>query len=205
MGDGSSTGLDIVVASSNKGKVRELQEIITAHGIHDIHLAAAPRALDVDETGHSYRANAYLKASRYALEYNSPALGDDSGLAVDALDGAPGLYSARFGGPGLTSEQQVDLLLEKLRDVPMEKRGAHFVCVLCLVYPDGRRVEATGMVHGMIATNPRGAAGFGYDPVFVVPRFAKTMAELTSAQKHGISHRGHAVANLLKRLRRQHP
>ncbi len=181
--------------------MREIQEILAAHGARDVRLSLAPEALDVDETGHSYRANAYLKASQYALKYNTPALGDDSGLAVDALGGAPGLYSARFGGPGLTSEQRVDLLLEKLRDVPMARRGAHFVCVLCLVYPDGRRVEATGLVRGAIATAPRGEAGFGYDPVFVIPRLGKTMAELTTVQKHLVSHRGHAVANLLERLR----
>jgi len=201
MSDRSNAGLEVVVASSNKGKMREFKEILAAHDAHDIRLSLAPETLDVDETGRSYRANAYLKALQYALKYNSPALGDDSGLTVDALGGAPGLYSARFGGPGLTAGQRVDLLLEKLYDVPLERRTARFVCALCLVYPDGRRVEATGLVRGTIASEPRGETGFGYDPVFVVPRFSKTMAELTPTQKHLISHRGHAVANLLRRLR----
>ncbi len=160
--------VDIIVASGNPGKRRELEEIFGLFGANGIQLVspAEPGTLEVAETEHTYLANARLKARAYSLQYNSPALGDDSGLAVDALGGAPGLYTARFGGPGLNVEDRVALLLEELRDVPAERRGARFVCALYLAYPDGTGVAAHGRVFGRIAERPRGAAGFGYDPIF---------------------------------------
>ncbi len=195
--------LDIVVASGNPGKRQEFQQIIASYGV----MGAGVRLrtpdgppLEIDETGRTYLANARLKACRYSLQYNTPALGDDSGLAVDALDGQPGLHTARFGGPGLTSAERVDLLLERLEGVPVERRGAHFECALCLAYPDGRAVTARGRVFGRIADAPRGTQGFGYDPIFLLPSLNRTMAELAPAEKHRLSHRGHGVANLLRKL-----
>jgi len=201
---GKVADVDIIVASGNPGKRREFEEIFglySVEGARDIHLVSPPDgALAVAETGRTYLANARLKACAYASQYNSPALGDDSGLAVDALGGKPGLYTARFGGPGLSAEGRVALLLEKLRGVPPERRGAHFVCALYLAYPDGTGVAARGRVFGRIAAEPRGAQGFGYDPVFLLPRLGLTMAELVPDEKHRLSHRGHAVKRLLRRL-----
>lgn len=193
--------MDILVASGNPGKLREFQEIIALYGASGVRLhSPSGPALQVAETGRTYLANARLKAHAFASQYNSPALGDDSGLSVDALGGAPGLYTARFGGTGLSQEQRVDLLLERLRDVPAERRGAHFVCTLCLAYPDGRELTAQGRVFGRIAAQPCGLNGFGYDPIFWLPRRARTMAQLDPALKHRLSHRGHAVRHLLERL-----
>lgn len=193
--------MDILLASSNPGKLREFQEIVALFGAGELRLVCPAEPLPpVAETGRSYLANARLKARAFASQYNSPALGDDSGLAVDALDGAPGLYTARFGGPGLTPGQRGDLLLERLRGVPPARRGAHFVCALYLAYPDGRYVTAQGRVHGRIAEQPAGTHGFGYDPIFWLPRLGCTMAELEPAKKHRLSHRGHAVRSLLSRL-----
>jgi len=201
---GKVVGVDIIVASGNPGKRREFEEIFSLYSAaeaRDIHLVSPPGGgLEVAETGRAYLANARLKARAYASQYNSPALGDDSGLAVDALDGQPGLYTARFGGPGLSAEQRVALLLERLRGVPPARRGARFVCALYLAYPDGAGVAARGRVFGRIAEEPRGAQGFGYDPVFLLPRRGLTMAELVPDEKHRLSHRGHAVKGLLRRL-----
>jgi XTP/dITP diphosphohydrolase len=194
--------LDIILASSNSGKRKEFDEILALSDAPWVRIASPTGEVpQVAETGRSYRTNARLKARVFASQYNSPALGDDSGLSVDALGGAPGLHTARFGGPGLTPAQRVDLLLERLRDVPDERRGAHFVCVLCLVFPDGAELFAQGRVFGQIARQPAGAQGFGYDPIFLVPALGCTLAQLQPEQKHAISHRGRAVRNLLRHLK----
>lgn len=193
--------MDICIASGNPGKLREFQELFDLYGAGNIRLVSLPQpALEVAETGRSYLANARLKARAYASQYNSPALGDDSGLAVDALGGAPGLRTARFGGPGLAPAERVDLLLERLRGVPAERRGARFICALFLAFPDGAGLAAHGRAVGRIAERPSGARGFGYDPVFWLSERGCTMAELEPAQKHHLSHRGHAVRLLLRKL-----
>lgn len=188
------------MASANPGKRREFDEILALLGARSIHLVSPETPPEVPETGRTYLANARLKARAYALQYSSPALGDDSGLAVDALGGAPGLYTARFGGPGLDAAQRVALLLERLRGVPPRQRGAHFVCALCLALPDGDSLSAHGYVYGRIAEQPAGAHGFGYDPIFVLPRLGATMAELPPETKHGLSHRGRAMRRLLAKM-----
>lgn len=214
--------MDIIVASGNPGKRREFEEIFALYGagagagagVRGIRLVSPSERGDiaVDETGRTYLANARLKARAYASQYNTPALGDDSGLAVDALDGAPGLYTARFGGPGLSARERVSLLLEKLAGVPEGRRGAHFECALYLAYPDGADgvgcaggaggagIAAHGRVFGRIAERPSGDEGFGYDPIFLLPRLGLTMAELPPDEKHLLSHRGRAVRHLLGRL-----
>ncbi len=194
--------VEIMVASANPGKRREFDEILALLGARQVRLVSpeGPRP-EVPETGRTYLANARLKARAYALQYISPALGDDSGLAVDALGGAPGLYTARFGGPGLSAAERVELLLERLRGVPPERRGAHFVCALCLALPGGNSVTAHGYVYGRIAERPAGAHGFGYDPIFLLPRLGVTMAELPPATKHRLSHRGRAMCRLLAAMR----
>ena len=200
MGD-SGHVIDIILASGNAHKRREFDELAALHGAGRIRLVApAHPVLGIEETGSSYTENACIKAHAYVSEYTTPALGDDSGLAVDTLGGAPGLRSARFGGPGLDDAGRVTLLLDRLRDVPEDRRGAHFVCVLCVIWPDGRRVTARGMVQGRIARRPSGAHGFGYDPIFVLPSLGRTMAELTAEEKHRLSHRGRAFRRLVTRL-----
>ncbi len=206
--------MDIIVASGNPGKRREFEEIFALYGagagegVRGIRLVSPSERGDiaVDETGRTYLANARLKARAYASQYNTPALGDDSGLAVDALDGAPGLYTARFGGPGLSARERMSLLLEKLAGVPEGRRGAHFECALYLAYPDGAdgadgaSIAAHGRVFGRITERPSGDEGFGYDPIFLLPRLGLTMAELPPDEKHRLSHRGRAVRHLLGRL-----
>lgn len=193
--------MDILVASSNPGKQREFREILALLGMDGVRLVSPDAPLEVEETGRTYLANARLKARAYAMKYSSPALGDDSGLVVDALGGAPGLNTAHFGGPGLSAAQRVDLLLERLRGVPPERRGAHFVCALDLAFPDGAALTAHGYVYGRIAERPCGAEGFGYDPVFQLPQLGLTLAELPPAEKHRRSHRGRAMCRLMAKLR----
>lgn len=205
--EGGAAVVDIILASTNRGKRQEFEELIALFGAMEIQLHGPPvGAPEIDETGRSYVANARLKADAYCLKYTSPALGDDSGLAVDAMDGAPALRTARFWGPGLTASERVDRLQQRMQGVPAEQRGAHFVCALYLAFPDGTAVTAHGLVHGRIAAEPRGAHGFGYDPIFLLPQLGQTMAELAPAQKHRLSHRGHAMRSLLHKLRqRTHP
>jgi XTP/dITP diphosphohydrolase len=204
---GEATAVDIILASHNPGKRQEFAQIFALYGASQLRLVSpGADAPHVAETGRSYRANARLKAEAFASHYTSAALdtsaalGDDSGLAVDALHGAPGLRTARFGGPGLDEAQRVELLLDRLRGVPPERRGAHFVCALYLAYPDGTGVAAQAYVYGRIADRPAGTHGFGYDPIFLLPHLGCTLAELPPDEKHQLSHRGRAVRHLLRRL-----
>jgi XTP/dITP diphosphohydrolase len=198
---GEATAVDIILASRNPGKRQEFAQIFALYEANHLRLVSpGADAPQVAETGRSYRANARLKAEAFASHYTSAALGDDSGLVVDALQGAPGLRTARFGGPGLDDAQRVELLLDRLRGVPPERRGAHFVCALYLAYPDGTAVAAQGYVYGRIAGRPAGTHGFGYDPIFLLPRLGCTLAELLPGEKHRLSHRGRAVRRLLRRL-----
>ena len=193
--------MDIVLATGNPGKRKEFIEILEAYGARQIRLIALTgAALSVAETGRSHLANARLKARAFAHQYSMPALGDDSGLHVDVLGGAPGLGTARFGGPGLTPAERVELLLKRMNGVATYNRTAHFVCALYLAWPDGRGVSARGFVRGRIANAPTGTNGFGYDPVFVLPGVGLTLAEIDPAQKHLVSHRGRALRLLLSRL-----
>jgi XTP/dITP diphosphohydrolase len=201
---GDVATVEAVLASSNAGKAAELREIfagspLVLHTPADLGVAA----LDVPENGRTYRANALAKARAYATQYSMPALGDDSGLAVRALGWRPGLYTARYGGPGLTPAQRVDVLLRELQGVPEEDREARFYCILVLAWPDARTVEGRGACSGVIATAPRGSGGFGYDPVFYLPALGLTTAELPSAVKHRLSHRGRAARSLLRALQRR--
>lgn len=156
-------------------------------------LADVPGATLPEETGGTYAENALLKARAVARATGALALGDDSGLEVDALDGAPGLYSARFGGPGLDDAGRYGLLLERLRGVPPHRRTARFRCVVALVDPEGRERVVEGVVEGVIAAAPRGSGGFGYDPVFFYPPLGCTFGELLAETKHRVDHRGAAI------------
>lgn len=160
-------------------------------------LASHPDAPDVEETGETFKENAILKATEYARFTGELTLADDSGLEVDALEGAPGVYSSRFAP---TDAERNAKLLKLMENVPDDRRTARFRCVIAIVEPNGRIETTEGTVEGVIAHEPKGEHGFGYDPVFYVPELGKTMAELTSAEKNAISHRGKALEKAKKLL-----
>jgi XTP/dITP diphosphohydrolase len=178
----------------NGAKARELIESL-GEVRHEVRpLAGWPGAALPEETEETYAGNALLKARAAVRLTGCLALGDDSGLEVDALDGAPGLRSARYGGPGLDDAARTRLLLDALRDVPPGRRTARFRCVIALLAPGGGARFVEGVVEGVIAEAPRGTGGFGYDPVFIYPPLGRTLAELSAEEKAGVSHRSRAVA-----------
>jgi XTP/dITP diphosphohydrolase len=186
-----------VVATTNAGKLREIQAIAGAHGPLLRSLADYPRVVLPPE-GEDYEGNALAKARAAAHATGLPALADDSGLEVDALGGAPGPHSARFGGPGLDDAGRVALLLRELAGAPPEKRRARFVCVAAWAAPDGLERSARGECRGVILDAPRGMRGFGYDPVFLPEGESRSMAELEPERKNALSHRARAFRALLQ-------
>ena len=184
----------LVVATGNPGKVRELSALLAGIPFEIRTLADYPGFVMPEETGTTYEANALIKARAAAAHTRELALGDDSGIEVAALDGRPGVRSARFGGPGLDDRGRVAHLLALIAGVPDEARAARFVCVIALVRPDGREMLVEGACDGLITRAPRGAGGFGYDPVFFYPPLDGTFGELSEAQKAVVSHRGRAAA-----------
>jgi XTP/dITP diphosphohydrolase len=191
----------VVLASANRDKAAEIRSILTA-SLPGLDLAPRPDGVpDVDETGATLLDNARLKASALAAATGEAAVADDTGLLVDALDGAPGVWSARFAGEGATYADNVAKLLAELAGVAPERRTARFETVALICWPDGGEVSATGTVEGTIAVEPRGDGGFGYDPVFVpVEGDGRTFAELTAEEKHALSHRGRAFRALAAEL-----
>ncbi len=181
-----------VVASHNPKKKEELQRILGPLGI-DAYID--PTLEDVEETGTTFEENALLKAESACKQTGCPAIADDSGLMIDALDGRPGVYSARYAGEGATDEQRIAKVLDELKNVPADKRGAKFVSSICCVFPNGDVLTVRGECPGIIGTTPKGHDGFGYDPVFVVEG-GRTFAELTPAEKDAISHRGNAMRKM---------
>jgi len=189
----------IVLATRNQGKLVEFTRMLNVAKLRLLDLNAYPDAPDVAETADSYAGNALLKARAIALHCNLPALADDSGLEVDALDGAPGIKSARFAGEHAGFDIKLSRLLELLANVPEPKRTARFRCVLCLVDPQTPHTEpilTEGCVEGRISTQSKGTGGFGYDPVFVPAGLQHTMAELSQADKDHLSHRGQALRKM---------
>ena len=194
--------MKLVLASGNAGKLGEMREIFADL---DVELVAQSELgiADAEEIGSTFIENALLKARHAARASGLPALGDDSGICVDALDGAPGLRSARYAGTHGDSAANIAKLLDALRDVPDEKRTAHFHCSIVLLRKpdDPAPLIAEGRWHGTILHAPRGAGGFGYDPVFFDPAFGKSAAELDATTKNRVSHRGQALAKLRELLR----
>jgi XTP/dITP diphosphohydrolase len=193
--------MKIVLASSNRGKLAEMRDVLADTGIEWV--AQSDLGIgDAEETGTTFVENALLKARHAARLSGLPALGDDSGLCVDALDGAPGLYSARYAGRHGDAAANIDKLLQTLRDVPDERRGAHFHCTLALLRSadDPAPLIAEGRWHGRILHAPVGSHGFGYQPVFYDPAVGQGAAELDMALKNGISHRGRALSELRRLL-----
>jgi XTP/dITP diphosphohydrolase len=194
----AGTRARLVLATANPHKVTELTRILQA-GQVDIELASLsdfPGAPDVAETGATFTANALLKAHAIAQFTGLPAVADDSGLCVDALNGMPGVLSARWSGRHGDDEANLRLVLGQLADVPDERRGAHFACVAALALPGGRQHVSEGIVTGRLVREPRGQNGFGYDPIFVPDSADITTAEMPAADKDAISHRGKALRGL---------
>lgn len=191
--------MKFVLASQNKHKLAEMQAILSAHGVEVALQGDIGLHVDVEETGSTFAENAMLKARAVMKASGLPAIADDSGVCVDALNGAPGVYSARYGGPGLDDVGRYRLLLENLRGA--SSRAAHFTSAIACVFPNGDTIEAEGICPGSIAYAPQGDGGFGYDPVFYLPQLRKTYAQLTPEEKAAVSHRGKALEVFDGRLR----
>ena len=191
---------ELLIATGNAGKVREFRDLLGADRFAWRSLADFPAVAEVDETGHTFRANACLKAAGYAAATGRWAMADDSGLEVDALGGTPGVHSARWAArhdAGSGDAANNALLLSQLADVPDDRRTARFACVLAIADPAGRIVfTAADTMDGRLLRSPRGANGFGYDPLFVPAALDRTSGELSADEKHRISHRGKALAQL---------
>ncbi|WP_096153112.1 MULTISPECIES: XTP/dITP diphosphatase [Bacillus] len=190
---------ELIIATNNKGKVKEFQNIFSAKGYSVKSLKDFPEIQDVEETGTTFEENALLKATEVSKTLNVVVIADDSGLEVDALDGEPGVYSARYAGNEKSDEANIDKVLEKLQGVPAEKRTARFVCVLAVAMPDGESFTVRGTCEGFIASERKGENGFGYDPIFYIKEIDKTMAQLSKEEKNKISHRARAIERLEKR------
>ena len=194
--------MELIVATHNKGKVAEFARLFSDYEIILLPLDAIGIDVEVEETGTTFAENARIKAETIFALTGKPTVADDSGLCVDALDGAPGVYSARYGGPGLDDRGRYEKLLDALKNVPEDRRGAHFACAICCVLP-GMTIETSGICSGRILTAPRGEGGFGYDPVFLPDAYAgegRSFSELSQEEKNEISHRGAALRSLHESL-----
>jgi XTP/dITP diphosphohydrolase len=190
--------MDILVATTNPGKIREITEILAGPKVSIITPNEINLQLDVEENGLSFAENAAIKARAWCEASGMPALADDSGLCVDALDGKPGVQSARFAGNAATDEENYQLLLKRMKGI--QKRDARFVCVVALVFPENVVVLAQGHYEGRILQEPVGNAGFGYDPVFFDPASGRSFAQLTPEEKNNRSHRKKALEELKEKL-----
>ena len=190
--------MKFVLATRNAHKVKEMGEILSRFGVEVVSVDDLGISVEVEETGATFAENAMLKAKAICEAAKLPAIADDSGLCVDALNGGPGVYSARYGGEGLDDRGRYMLLLQNMRG--QTTRAAHFACSIACAFPNGDTLTAEGICPGAIAFAPMGEGGFGYDPVFLVPAYRKTFAQLTAAEKNEISHRGKALANFAEKL-----
>ena len=190
--------MKVILASKNQHKLTELSAILSQLGFEIALESEYGLDIDVEETGTTFEENSFLKADAVMKASGLPVLADDSGLMVDALDGAPGVYSARYGHKA-SDKERTAYLLENMKDVPEERRGAKFVCVITCLFPDGRKIVARGECPGVIARAPHGENGFGYDPVFYLPELGMTYAELPSEQKNAISHSARALQEFCRK------
>ncbi len=193
----SLAGETLVIATHNPGKLREIAELIEPFGI-DVVSASKLGLPEPEETGATFAENAALKAHAAAAGSGHPALADDSGLAVAALEGAPGIHSARWAGPNKDFAAAMARVERELEKAGVENRRAAFVCALCLTYPDGRERAFEGRIEGRLTWPPRGDRGFGYDPMFLAEGYEITFGEMEPAEKHKISHRARAFARLVR-------
>lgn len=192
---------DLLLASSNENKKREFNQILKKVGFNVI----TPDDINLDISGivedaETFKGNAFIKADYLRKKTSLPVIADDSGLVVDALSGEPGVYSARYAGPDKNNEDNIRKLLKNLEGIEQDKRTAHFVCALCMLFPNGEKIEVQGEVSGKITFEKRGESGFGYDPVFLYDD-NKTFAQMSSDEKNEISHRKVALNKLLEKLK----
>ena len=190
-----------VAATGNKGKLREIKEILADFPLDVVSMGEAGIHDEIDETGKTFEENAVIKARYIAGLTNDIVIADDSGLEVDYLNGEPGIYSSRFAGEGASDEDKNRKLLRLLQGVPFEKRTGRFVCAVAVVFPDGRSFTVQGKCEGYIGEKPAGFNGFGYDPLFYVPGYEMTIAEMDTETKNSISHRGKALRMMVQELK----
>ena len=194
--------MKVVLASKNEHKLREISKITEKFGIELVLQSELGIDLDVEETGTTFEENSFIKAEAVMKATGLPALADDSGIAVDALNGEPGVYSARYGfDDTLDDWGRLELLLKNTEHVPDGQRQAQFVCVITMVTPDGKTIQARGEIHGELTREPRGENGFGYDPIFYYPPLGMTTAEMSPEEKNGVSHRANALNGLYEKLK----
>ena len=192
---------EILAATGNSGKIRELKDFLTELDLRLRSLTEFSQVVEAEETGATFIENAVLKAKSYALQTNLWTLADDSGLEVDALDGAPGIFSARYAGQNATDEEKIAKLLQELNDLPNAERGARFACAMAVSDENGEiKFSAEGICRGRIALFPSGRNGFGYDPIFIPDGFDQTFGELSVEIKRKISHRAQAIAKIIQFL-----
>ena len=193
--------MKVVLASKNKHKLEEISKITEKFGFELILQSQLGVDIDVEETGSTFEENSFLKAEAVMKATGLPALADDSGIAVDALGGEPGIYSARYGfDESLDDWGRLELLLKNTEHVPDGQRQAQFVCVITMVTPEGKTIQARGEIHGELLRAPRGEHGFGYDPIFYYPPLGMSTAEMDPEQKNQVSHRGNALKLLNEKL-----
>lgn len=190
----------IIIATGNKDKVREINEILRGTDFDAVSMKEIGIDPEIVEDADSFEGNALIKARTVHELTKEYVMADDSGLCIDALDGAPGIYSARFCGEDSTYEEKFKKIFEMLKDVPEEKRTAQFVCAIAVVRPDGTSFTVRGECHGVLHEKPMGENGFGYDPIFYVPEFGMTTAQMSKEQKNMISHRGKALRAMVDKL-----
>lgn len=191
----------IVFATGNQGKLREVKKILADLNVDIVSMKEEGIQIDVDENGTTFAENAQIKATAIGAHTDAIVLADDSGLVIDALNGEPGIYSARYLGEDTSYRIKNQNLIDRLEGVPDEKRTARFVCAIAAALPDGTVLHTEGTIEGIIGYEERGENGFGYDPIFYVPKLGKTTAELTDDEKNAISHRGSALEKMKVLLR----
>lgn len=189
---------ELMIATKNKGKILEFKEMLEPKGFQVLSLLDFPDLPDVEETGTTFEENAVLKAETISKMLNKPVIADDSGLTIDALNGEPGVFSARYAGHEKNDQKNIEKVLEKLKGVPERERTARFQCVLALAVSGQKTLTVEGICEGIITEKPVGDNGFGYDPIFYVPEKGKTMAQLEKQEKNRISHRANALKKLEK-------
>ena len=186
----------IIFATGNKNKLKEIREIVAKFGFEVVAMKDAGYDLDIEENGTSFAENALIKARAICLASGEITMADDSGLVVDAMGGRPGIYSARYMGKDTSYDIKNAAIIEELKDVEGEKRSARYICAIATVFPDGRVLQAEEPFEGRIAYEKKGSNGFGYDPIFYLPEYGKTAAELLPEEKNAISHRGKALRKM---------
>ncbi|PKR82839.1 non-canonical purine NTP pyrophosphatase [Heyndrickxia camelliae] len=190
----------VIIATKNKGKAKEFEKLFSPYDIKVRTLLDFPDVADIEETGITFEENAIIKAESISKQFHTMVISDDSGLVVDALDGRPGIYSARFAGEEKDDEANIQKLLFEMETVPQEKRTARFYCAIALAIPGEETITVSGTCEGEILKEKRGTHGFGYDPIFLIKDKGKTMAELSSEEKNLISHRAKAIQKLISLL-----